>query len=150
MMDAAGNQIEARDSKGSLTLNSYDVLNRAIRVWARDTSASPLTLRQRMVYGDHPGSGLPSPQTSNLLGKLFRHYDEAGLLTNEQFDFKGNGLESVRQVFKDAEILKAIKATVGEKIFQVDWQPAPVPILRPKLHCCWILISIGRHRHLMR
>ena len=123
--DAAGNQIEARDSKGSLTLNSYDVLNRAIRVWARDTSTSPLTLRQRMVYGDQPGSGLASPQTLNLLGKLYRHYDEAGLVTNERFDFKGNGLESVRQVIKDSEIVNAIRSGVGERIFQPDWQTAP-------------------------
>ena len=124
VMDAAGNQIEHRDSKGALTLNSYDVLNRAVRVWARDSSASSLTLRQRMVYGDQPDSGLASPQTINLLGKLFRHYDEAGLVTNERFDFKGNHLESVRQVIKDSEIVKAIKPD-GTGSLQVDWQPAP-------------------------
>ena len=125
VQDAAGNPIEARDSKGALTLNSYDVLNRAIRVWARDTATSSLTLRQRMVYGDHPDSGLSSPQTLNLLGKLFRHYDEAGLLTNERFDFKGNALESARQVIRDSEIVKIIKTDAADKSFQVDWQPAP-------------------------
>jgi hypothetical protein len=125
VLDAAGKQIEGRDSKGALKLNSYDVLNRPIRIWARDNSASSLTLRQRMVYGDQNDSGLASPQTFNLLGRLFRHYDEAGLLTNERFDFKGNGSESVRQVIKDTEIVKAIKSDGGEKSFQVDWQPAP-------------------------
>ena len=124
MVNAVGNPIESRDSKGALTLNSYDALNRMTRMWARDNSASALTLRQRMVYGDQPDSGLPSPQTLNLLDKLFRHYDEAGLLTNERFDFKGNGLETVRQVIKDPEIVNAIKTGVT-KSFQVNWQPAP-------------------------
>jgi RHS repeat-associated protein len=125
VMDAAANQIESRDSKGSLSLNSYDILNRAIRVWARDNSTSSVTLRQRMVYGDHQDSGLPSPQALNLLGRLFRHYDEAGLSTNERFDFKGNGLESVRQVVKDSEILSLLKSDPSGQSFQLDWEPAP-------------------------
>lgn len=125
VMDAAGKPVEGRDSKGALTLNSYDVLNRAIRVWARDTSASLLTLRQRMIYGDHKDSGVTSPQALNLLGKLFRHYDEAGLITNERFDFKGNCLESVRQVVKDTEILNFLRSDPGGRSFQMDWTPAP-------------------------
>jgi RHS repeat-associated protein len=124
VINAAGSQIEGRDSKGALTLNSYDVMNRAIRIWARDNSASSLTLRQRMVYGDHPDSGLASPQSLNLLGQLFRHYDEAGLLTNERFDFKGNTVESMRQAIRDSEIVKVLK-TGADKLFQIDWQPAP-------------------------
>jgi hypothetical protein len=125
VFDAMGNQVEGRDGKGALSLNSYDVLNRASRVWGRDASASPLTLRQRLVYGDQQDSSLPSPQTLNLLGKLFRHYDEAGLITNERFDFKGNGLESVRRVVKDTEILNVLRADPTGRSFQVDWQPAP-------------------------
>jgi RHS repeat-associated protein len=125
VIDAAGNQVEVRDSKGALTLNCYDVLNRDIRVWARDNSASLLTLRQRMVYGDHKDSGLTSPQSLNLLGKLFRHYDEAGLITNERFDFKGNGLESIRQVVKDTEVLNFLRSDPAGRSFQMNWQPAP-------------------------
>ena len=142
VVDAAGNQIEARDSKGALTLNSHDLLNRSIRIWARDNSTSSLTLRQRMVYGDHADSGLASPQTLNLLGKVFRHYDEAGLVTNERFDFKGNGLDSLRQVIKDAEILKVIK-DAADKSFQVDWQPAPGSDLAAKAA---ILLDANNYR----
>ncbi|HEX6045641.1 MAG TPA: RHS repeat-associated core domain-containing protein [Pyrinomonadaceae bacterium] len=142
VMDAAGSQIECRDSKGALTLNSYDALNRAIRIWARDDSTSALTLRQRMVYGDHLDSGLASPQSFNLLGKLFRHYDEAGLVTNELFDFKGNNLESVRQVVKDSEILNVIKID-PEKSFQIDWQPAPGTDLAAK---AGLLLDLNTYR----
>src|SRR5262249_31697909 len=44
VLDALGNPIEGRDSKGALTLHAYDVLQRPIRVWARDGSGQPLTL----------------------------------------------------------------------------------------------------------
>ena len=124
VMNAAGNPVEARDSKGALSLNSYDILNRPTRVWARDNSSSLLTLRQRMIYGDQTDAGLASPQSLNVLGKLFRHYDEAGLITNQRFDFKGNGLESVRQVIKDAEILNVLRSDPAGGTFQVDWTPA--------------------------
>ena len=40
-----------------------------------------MTLRERSVYGDSPEAGLADAQANNLLGKLYRHYDEAGLIT---------------------------------------------------------------------
>ena len=52
VLDAAGNEVERRDSKGALILQAYDVLNRPIRLWARDDAGSAVTLRERLVYGD--------------------------------------------------------------------------------------------------
>ena len=52
VLDALGNPVEGRDSKGALVLHAYDVLHRPIRLWARDGSDQPLTLRERLVYGD--------------------------------------------------------------------------------------------------
>src|SRR5262249_30044703 len=92
VMDAATNIIEQRDSKGALILRVYDELNRRVRVWARDGAGEAITLRERLIYGDCPDAGLNPVQAIalNLRAKLYRHYDEAGLLTFESYDFKGN------------------------------------------------------------
>lgn len=128
LLDAAGNLIEQRDSKEALVLRAYDILRRPIRLWARDGAGQKLTLRERMVYGDSSESGLTAAQarTANLLGKLYRHYDEAGLLMVEHCDFKGNVLEKIRQVINDAAILAVfnpVPANWQVPAFRTDWQP---------------------------
>src|SRR5207253_2459720 len=86
VIDAAGNGVEKRDAKGALVLGSYDVLNRPVRLWARDVGTEVMTLRERLVYAESPDSPLTEPAavSANALGKLYRHYDEAGLLAVEQ------------------------------------------------------------------
>ncbi|MCK6695863.1 MAG: hypothetical protein L6Q97_27645, partial [Thermoanaerobaculia bacterium] len=67
-------------------------------------------------------------RAANRLGKLYHHYDEAGLLTFENHDFKGNILEKVRQVISDAAILKVFEQGASRnwqvQAFRVDWQLA--------------------------
>jgi RHS repeat-associated protein len=129
VVDAAGNVIEQRDSKGALVLRSFDKLNRPTRFWARDETGQALTLRERLVYGDGADSGLTATlaKTANLLGKMYRHYDEAGLLTFPAYDFKGNLLEKSRQVINDTVILSVFNPPpVNWQVsaFRVDWEPA--------------------------
>ena len=50
--DALGRPVETRDSKGAVTLCAFDLLHRPSQVWARDDAAGPVTLRQRIEYGD--------------------------------------------------------------------------------------------------
>lgn len=125
--DAAGNIIEQRDSKGALILHAYDILLRPVRLWARDDDNHPASLRERLEYGD--GSApkqKAASQAANRLGKLYKHYDEAGLLTFEIYDFKGNILEKVRQVISDATILAVFTPPPPNwqvPAFRVDWQP---------------------------
>lgn len=137
VLDAMGGVIEERDSKGALILHGYDNLNRPIRLWARDGKDEKLTLRERLEYGD---AGSPSQSATdradnlaaNRLGRPFRHYDEAGLLTFETYDFKGNLLEKTRHVVSDAAILGVFAGPpAGWKIdaFRVDWDtPATTPL----------------------
>jgi RHS repeat-associated protein len=130
VLDALGNPIEGRDSKGAVILHAYDVLQRPLRLWARDGDAQPLTLRERLVYGDAADAGLTPVQTlaANLRGKPYQHYDEAGLVTVESYDFKGNALEKVRQVISDSAILRVFTPpppTWQVAAFRVDWQPPP-------------------------
>jgi RHS repeat-associated protein len=131
VLDAAGNIVEQRDSKGALILRAYDDLSRPMLVWARDKDNEEITLRERLIYGESQ----PSPDTENLLGKLYQHYDEAGLLTFSKYDFKGNLLEKKRQVIDEAEILARFH-TIGPwpaaiMPFRVDWDGNRTP--RPRL-----------------
>ena len=130
-VDAGGNTIEQRDGKGALLLRSYDALNRPVRVWARDDENGAVTLRERLEYGDGSGSQEEAERTANRsrnrLGKLHKHYDEAGLLTLESYDFKGNVLDKSRRVVSDGAMLGAVDgaADAGWRVeaFRIDWQP---------------------------
>lgn len=107
VMDAIGNSVEYRDSKGSVALRQYDNLNRLTHVWAANDAEAGVTLRERLIYGDdQTSSGMDrtTAQRANLLGRLFRHYDEAGVLHFQRYDFKGNLEEKVRRVVSDAAI----------------------------------------------
>lgn len=131
ILNAVGNVIEQRDSKGALLLHSHDRMNRQLRLWARDNANGTMTLRERLEYGD--GSDPQQPATErranrqlNRLGRLARHYDEAGQLDFAHYDFKGNLLEKTRWVINDVPLLAVFnQVPPGGTIqpFQVDWQP---------------------------
>jgi RHS repeat-associated protein len=129
VLDAAGNIIEQRDSKGALILHAYDSLNRLIRLWARDGAAQEITLREYLIYGDSKGAEmtLDKAAAKNLLGKLYRHYDEAGLLTSGEYDFKGNNLEKMRKVISNRNMFKVFETAKDNKwevkAFRVSWKP---------------------------
>lgn len=128
ILDAAGNIIEQRDSKGTLILRAYDILNRPICLWAQVRTGESLTLREHLLYGDSPGTGLSADQAAahNVLGKLYEHYDEAGRLTFEAYDFKGNVIEKVREVISDNAILTVFNPAPPNwqvQAFRVNWQP---------------------------
>ena len=132
IFDAAGNEIERRDSKGALSLQAYDILNRPLRRWARDRSDGKITLRERLEYGDGGTSEQPAEERlanreHNRLGQLGAYYDEAGLLILERYDFKGNVLETLRHVIRDEHLLSVFPQEPPDQWniqpFQVDWQP---------------------------
>jgi RHS repeat-associated protein len=131
IVDALGNLLEGRDSKGALTLQAYDVLHRSIRLWARDGTSGPVTLRQRFAYGDdgrpdQPPAERQAARAQNLLGQLTHHHDEAGLTVVAAVDFKGNVLDKSRRVIADEPILAVFQNAQADgwqiTPFQVDWQ----------------------------
>ncbi|MCI5147583.1 MAG: toxin, partial [Candidatus Electrothrix sp. AR3] len=63
---------------------------------------------EKTLYGDTPGI-LSDPEQSNHRGQPYQVYDNAGVVTSDFFDFKGNLLSSSRQLRSD------YKATA-------DWQ----------------------------
>jgi RHS repeat-associated protein len=127
VLDAAGNVIEVRDKKGALVLRAYDRLNRPTYLWACNEENESLTLRERIVYGDESALAL-SPQ-QNLRGRVYQHNDEAGQLTFEAYDFKGNLLRKTRQVIDPAAVLSVFESPPPNwdiAPFRVDWNKALV------------------------
>jgi len=138
VLDVLGNPSEGRDSKGALSLQGYDVLHRPIRLWTRDNTSGPVTLRQRMDYGDggavdQPVADRAAARAQNLLGQLTRHHDEAGLSVLTAVDFKRNILDKSRTVIADAPMLKIFDQAAAQEWnivpFQVDWTPASTQTL---------------------
>jgi RHS repeat-associated protein len=134
VLNVLGHEIERRDSKGALILQVYDRLQRPIRLWARDDAGGPISLRQRLEYGDAGDAAQAAPERAamrdrNLLGQLHRHHDEAGLTVVTALDFKANVLDKSRRVIADAAILAVFEEAEDNDWqitpFQVDWEPGP-------------------------
>ena len=58
---------------------------------------------ERTIYGDSVDTGLneAQQQQANLKAKVFKHFDAAGTVTTDLYDFKGNSLRSMRQFASD-------------------------------------------------
>jgi RHS repeat-associated protein len=93
LANIVGNPIRAWDALGHAFRVSYDRLRRPTHRYVSTNGGKELLL-ERSVYGE----GLSA---RSLCGRLFRQYDTAGLASNERYDFKGNLIESSRQLASD-------------------------------------------------
>jgi len=94
--NVAGNPIRLWDSRNHAISYIYDALQRPTHVFV-STGSGPAVLAERMVYGE----GHPSAEILNLRGNIYQQYDGAGVVTNEEFDFKGNLLRSTRTLARN-------------------------------------------------
>ena len=98
--DATGKPIRAWDSRGHVFRTEYDLLRRPLRVFVTGANAANPNqelLTERLVYGEQH----PEDQLRNLRGKLYLHLDQAGAVTGEAHDFKGNPLRATRRLAED-------------------------------------------------
>jgi RHS repeat-associated protein len=91
--DVAGGAVLSFDSRGHGLRRTYDALRRPAELFVR-TGAGAERLAERIIYGET----VPDAATRNLRGKAFKSYDAAGVVTSEEYDFKGNLLSSSRQL----------------------------------------------------
>ncbi|HET6255333.1 MAG TPA: SpvB/TcaC N-terminal domain-containing protein [Puia sp.] len=78
---------------------TYDALHRALQANVRINGTSYLT--NYNIYGENIIiNGVPDV-TNNLRGRLYRQFDDSGLVTHYLYDFKGNVLQSSR-IFANA------------------------------------------------
>lgn len=109
--DIAGKPIRGWNSRLFMFRTEYDALRRPVRQFVqggdqyeRNASAySCEVLFERTIYGDSDDSALTEHRqhAANLRGRVFRHFDTAGVTTADQYDFKGNLTQTSRQFARD-------------------------------------------------
>jgi RHS repeat-associated protein len=91
--DVAGRPLYAWDSRDHRFRSEYDVLRRPTDSLLQEGASAELLIG-RTVYGEIK----PNPEASNLRGKVLQLFDQAGVVTSDVYDFKGNLLRSQRQL----------------------------------------------------
>ena len=120
LSDVSGKQIRVWDNRGHIIRTEYDLLRRPQRIFL--TTADLVNPRQdilieRLVYGEqHPEDDL-----RNLRGKIYLHLDQAGILRNENYDFKDNLLRVSRRLSRQYK-------------HAIDWRIADVDNFLPINH----------------
>lgn len=117
--DVTGKPLRTWDSRGHNFRIEYDELRRPVRQFAKGTDAKcsdPGTLKDKYILFEKTeyGEGQSKDMELNLRTRVFKQYDGAGIVTNIEYDFKGNLLQSQRQLAKDYDKT-------------LDWLASPEP-----------------------
>jgi RHS repeat-associated protein len=91
--DAAGKSLCTWDSLGRQIRNEYDPLRRLTKTLL-STGANPPQLVGRTSYGEAEANA----EDANLRGKPYQVFDQSGVATTDEYDFKGGLLRSRRQL----------------------------------------------------
>ena len=142
--DVAGTAIRAWDSRGHQFRTAYDRLHRPVESYVRE-GTGPQRLVARTVYGETS----TDPEAANLRGKVAQHFDQAGVVTSERYDFKGNLLRSGRQLAHEYKTTLDWAAAVDTRSLLpgiVGKGPGPEQVVvgRPSHHAAAVLSSYWR------
>ncbi len=96
LANVAGNAIAAWDSRQHQFRTAYDPLQRPTETYLRP-DLGPELLIGRTIYGENQ----PDAAARNQRGKAVRHFDQAGVVVTEDYDFKGNLLATGRQLARE-------------------------------------------------
>jgi RHS repeat-associated protein len=91
--DVTGNPIRVWDSRGFTRRITYDEVHRPRELFVADNGTERLA--ERTIYGEGQGTA------SNHRTRIFQAFDAAGVVTSEGYDFKGNLLQSKRELLPD-------------------------------------------------
>lgn len=97
--DSTNKPLYRWNSRNHLVQYIYDAAQRPsqVKVTGGDGLAPLNHIYERVFYGE----GQANDYEYNLRGQAIQQYDTAGKVVNRRFDFKGNLLESTRQVLAD-------------------------------------------------
>ena len=110
--DVTGKPLYGWNSRLYQLRSEYDLLRRPVKSFVQggdpaEKNATVYTnaiLVGLTIYGDDTaGTGMSAAQlaTANLRGKAYKHFDSAGIVTTDLYDFKGNSLQGSREVAND-------------------------------------------------
>ena len=102
--DVIRKSIRAWDSRGFMRRMTYDPLRRPTALFVTENGLERLA--ERTIYGESMGDA------ANYRTRVYQVFDAAGVLTTEGYDFKGNLLQSKRELLSDYKSA-------------VDWQQNP-------------------------
>lgn len=91
--DVTGKPLYAWDSRNHQFRTGYDPLRRPTESFMQEGTSAEL-LVGRTVHGET----LANPEAKNMRGKVYQVFDQAGVVTSDEYDFKGNALSSRRQL----------------------------------------------------
>ena len=108
--DVAGKPVYGWDNRAHLIHTIYDELQRPIKIFLKEGSdilrgeeiiatENNDILVEHIIYGETMTSA--ESKNRNVRDKIIKHFDQAGIATNEEYDFKGNILHTTRQLTKD-------------------------------------------------
>jgi RHS repeat-associated protein len=126
--DVAGKPLYRWDNRQHQFRYEYDHLQRPVKVWFHDQTAE--TLVEKNAYGIDPAH--------NVVGKLYTLYDQSGVSSFKDFDFKGNLLLLKKQMCVAFKTLNnwntspALNATVHTQEFTYDVLNRMVTIKQPE------------------
>jgi RHS repeat-associated protein len=92
--NVAGKPIRMWDSRDHVLRTTYDGLQRPTQLFVKTATDSEI-LAEKMIYGEEQGDA------KNHRGRIYQHFDSAGVATNVSFDFKENLERSKRQLVQD-------------------------------------------------
>jgi RHS repeat-associated protein len=87
-----GNPMYGWDSRDHRFRTAYDELHRPTDSFLSEGSSAEVVIG-RTAYGE----ARPNPENKNQRGKAVQHFDQSGVVTSEDYDFKGNLLAGQRQ-----------------------------------------------------
>lgn len=97
LADVRGAMLRAWDERGFTRRATYDDARRPTHLYVLPPSG-PELLVERTVYGEVLGV---SAAATNHRGRVYQHYDGAGVVISVLFDFKGNLLQSERRLAEE-------------------------------------------------
>jgi RHS repeat-associated protein len=109
--DVTAKPIRGWNSRNYAFSTEYDALRRPLRLLVQGgdpnepnaTVFSQPIVYERTIYGESADTELTGPQQqqASLKARIFKHFDGAGVVTTDLYDFKGNSLRSTRQFASD-------------------------------------------------
>jgi RHS repeat-associated protein len=121
--DAAGKPIFAWDSRGAMLMFSYDALHRPTELELKNPDHSDWIVVSLTQYGE----GTTDDKTNNRRGKPYRSFDQSGVVSNQEFDFKGATLRVTRRLADDYD-----QDTDWRAVLQLPLDQEPGNLLMPE------------------
>lgn len=121
LANVVGNTVRLWDGADRTFRPTFDVLHRPLATHFQPTHGAEAVVSLN-VYGE----GHPSADALRLRGRLYRTYDQAGAVSLEGFDFKGNPLRIERQLARDYKNTVDWSALTDQPTTTLDALAAPL------------------------